>query len=164
MVLLCNFWKRFIHTQYCIVITISIIIQITTKYERLYFFLLSILGDTRIETQFLRANANHTMLTTPTHGTSCGVSDLKSSLPVETQTDLLWSDPKNPAVFSKTSNSQDQLSFQKPQILRTSYSGYEFNHPLKSPQQPSSFIFCLGVYYDRWCLSYPFPVGVRVPI
>ena len=31
----------------------------------------------------------------PTHGASCNVYDLNSSLPVETQTDLFWSDPKN---------------------------------------------------------------------
>ena len=34
-------------------------------YERVYFFLPSALGDTRRETQFIRAYANYTILTTP---------------------------------------------------------------------------------------------------
>ena len=33
------------------------------RYERVYFFLLSVLGDTRRKTQILKVYANHTMLT-----------------------------------------------------------------------------------------------------
>ena len=57
---------------------------------RTSFFFLSILSDTRRETQFLRAYANHSMLI-PLHA----VVVSKISTPVETKTDLLWFNPKN---------------------------------------------------------------------
>ena len=68
------------------------------------FLLPTVLGDTRREIQIIKAYANQTMLTPhSTHDACCGV---------ETQIDLLWSDPKTPAerfncgnftVFSKPS-------------------------------------------------------------
>ena len=54
------------------------------------------------------------------------------------------------------------LSFYNPHILRTISSGYDVIHPLNSPQQPSSPISCLRVYYIRWWLSYPFHTSIRV--
>ena len=90
-------------------------------YERVYFFLPSVLGDTRKETQFIKAYAHHTMLAPPTpmHSASCSVEDLNSFLLIETQTDLISTDPKNSTatlngrtsteLFSKSSNSLDHL-------------------------------------------------------
>ena len=40
-------------------------------YERVYQFLASVLGNTRRETQIMKAYANQTMLTTPS---TCGAS------------------------------------------------------------------------------------------
>ena len=40
-------------------------------YERVYFFLPSVLGDTRKEKQIIKAYANHTMLTPHTHTRAC---------------------------------------------------------------------------------------------
>ena len=52
--------------------------------------------------------------------------------------------------------------FQNLQILQTIPYRYNVNHTLNSLQLPSSLISSLGVYSDRWGLSYPFPGGVRV--
>ena len=58
--------------------------------------------DTRRETQFLKVFCNHTMLTSPpTFGTSCGVYDLNSSLPVEIRkTQLFDSMAESPTLAS----------------------------------------------------------------
>ena len=55
-------------------------------------------------------------------------------------------------------------SFQNPQILRTISAGHNVIHPLNSLQQPSSPISCLGVYNNKWWLSYPFCVDLRLHI
>ena len=66
------------------VCVIAVIISITTliiqiqAVRRVYSFQTSVLGDTRRETQFLRAYTNHNMLTPPSPHThvrdaSCGV-------------------------------------------------------------------------------------------
>ena len=53
------------------------------RYDRFINFCVQFF-DTRRETQFLKVFRNHSMLTTPpTFGTSSGVLDLNSSLPVE---------------------------------------------------------------------------------
>ena len=49
---------------FCILIKISITtVNKYKRYKRVYFFLPSVLGNTRIETQIIKAYANHTMLT-----------------------------------------------------------------------------------------------------
>ena len=60
------------------------------------------------------------------HGPSCGAWDLNSSLPVEIQTDLILSDPKNPTA---------RLSSQNPKILPTISSEEDVNYPLNSFQR-----------------------------
>ena len=126
------------------------------------FLLPSILGDSRRETQIIKTYASHAMLTPPhththqphTHGTSCGASDLNSFLLVETQTDLIfWSyqiwknQPLPSTVFFK--------------ILKFSGSSQQgmtsTTHSIHSGN-----ISCLGVYYNRWWLSYPFCAGMQV--
>ena len=98
---------------------------------------------------------------THAHGASCSVEDLNSSLPVKTQTYLLWLDPKNPTALFNGRTSTICL-FKILEFLRTISTGYEISHPLNSLQLPTSTISCLGVYYGRWWLSYPFHTGVRV--
>ena len=78
-----------------------ITIQATQSFRirTVYFFLASVFGDTRRETQFIKAYANHNM-PTPTST----AQDLSSSLPVVTQNDLIWSDPKNPTATLEDRN------------------------------------------------------------
>ena len=71
------------------------------------------------------------MLTHFTRGASCGISDLNSSLPVVTQTDLISSDPKAPTARFND-QTWTQVFFQNPQILRIIAS--DVNHPLNSLQ------------------------------
>ena len=141
-------------------------ISITTIIIQIQAVRTSLFLSTISPWQYEERDTNHISLHLPyytdptTHGVSCGNKDLNSSLPVETQTNLFWSDPKNLAahfngrtsttVFTKSSNSRDISS------------GYDVNHPLNSLQRPSSFISCPGVYYYRWWLLYPFCAGVRV--
>ena len=128
------------------------------QYKRVYFFLPSVLGDTRRETRFIKAYTNHTMLTPTTHGESCGVKDLNSSFPVEPQTDLIWSDPKNPTACNNGRTSI-QVFFKIPKFSGSYLPGMtSTTHSIHS-----SPISCLEVYYHIWWLSYPFHVGMRVP-
>ena len=98
--------------------TVAIIHNTGDTNEFILFCLLSL--ATRRE----RHNSWKPMLTIlcwhpTTHNEFCGVYDLKLSLPVETQTDLIWSDPKNSTatfngqtsteLFLKSSNSRDRL-------------------------------------------------------
>ena len=97
-------------------------------YERVYSFLASVYGDTRRETQFLKANANHTMLTIPQRVVHfvifkilillCRSRSEKLNLHASTA-------EISTTVFSKSSNSQDHLF-------------WAWHHPL------SSLISCLG--------------------
>ena len=151
----------------CIAMMISIIITIIQGglcrfwYERTYFFLPSARSDTRKEKQFIRAYANHTMLTPPPkYSASCYVT-----------THLCWSKPEL-ISFDQIRKTQQLaltvepqlLSFQNPKIFRIISSGYDVNHPLNSLQRFSSpiFFFCLEVYSNRWRLSYHFRAGVQV--
>ena len=79
----------------CITMMISIItIQVDCRfwYKWVYFFLPSALGNTRRETQFIRAYANHTMLTpTPQHAW-CTLVSSRLQL-ISGGWDPNWSDP-----------------------------------------------------------------------
>ena len=66
--------------------------------------------------------------------------------------------PEKPNCMLQRSN-LNYSSFQNPQILRTTSSGRDVNPPVQRLFSP---IYCLGVYYDRWWLSYPFHTGVWV--
>ena len=130
-------------------------------YEWVYFFLPSVLWDTRRETQIVKYFADHSILTpTTTHSIFCDVNDLNSFMPVESQTDLIWSDPKNSNVHFNGRTSTNRL-FKIFIFSGQSLSGDDIIHTLYSFQRPSNPIFILWVYYDRWWLSYPFNVGVR---
>ena len=88
---------------------------------------------TRGETQFLKANANHTMPTPPKHSTHRAM--FKISIHSCRKTRPHASTVENStAVFSKSSNSLDHIF-------------WAWHHPNSSP------ISCVGVYYDKWCLS-----------
>ena len=81
-------------------------------YERVNQFLASVLGDTRRETQFLKAYAIHTMLT-PTPNTWCILWCLRS-LSVEIKkkkknSTARLNDRKLNYFFSKSSNSLDHI-------------------------------------------------------
>ena len=117
-------------------------------YQQVYSFLASVHGHTRRETQFLKVYANHIMLIHP--NVWCILWCLRSQFISASR------DPKNgrnsTAVFnglistivlSKSSHSQDHLF-------------WAWCHLHSSP------ISCLAVYYDKWCLSYPLRMDVRL--
>ena len=130
----------------------TIIIQIQEVQTSLFLSTFRPWPHEERETQITKAYDNRSYI--DTHGASRGVKDLSSSLPVETRTDLLWSDPKKNNHALQRSNLNYSF-FQNPPILRTITSEYDVNHPFNS-------ISCLGIYYDRRWLSYPFCVGVKV--
>ena len=124
------------------------------RYERFHQFLASVHGDMRKETQFLKDFANHTMLTpsqlvmskisvgrdpkNPTTSFNGQNPTLNGRIPNSRLNGIISTD-----VFSKSSNSQDHLFRAR-------------RHPHSSP------IFCLGVYYDKWLLSYPLRASVKL--
>ena len=69
------------------------------------------------------------MPTSLMHDAFCGVYDLNSSLPLETQTDRIRSEKPNRLFHQSKLNS---LSFQNPSILRIVLSEYDVNHQLSS--------------------------------
>ena len=173
----------------CILIMISIttiIIQIHIQiqanchfgYKRVYKFLASVFGDTRRETEFLKAYANHTMLTLPACAAHLVVFKISihfcRSRPPKIWSDLSKSEKLNrylqrstlTTVFSKSLNSQDHLLYSGRSHLSVVW--MVLIRPLISNcSSPFSLsiglnIICLGVYYDRWWLSYPFLAGVRL--
>ena len=73
------------------------------RYERVYQFLASVLGDSKRETQFLKANANHNMLTPlPTRGATLPVEIRKTQPHASTA-------ENSTIIFSTSSNSRDHL-------------------------------------------------------
>ena len=60
-------------------------------YKQVYFFLPSALGDTRRETQFIRAYANHTMMTPSLRAAHLVVSKISTDL-CQLRPKLIWSD------------------------------------------------------------------------
>ena len=102
------------------------------RYERVYFFLPSILDDMRRETQFLKAYANHTKLTH--HPRTVHLVVLKISA---------GRDPKNPTA---TFNGRLQLS-----LLKSSkFSGHLFrawHHPHSQFTQTA-----VQLHFLSWCL------------
>ena len=95
------------------------------------------------ETQFYKVYANHTMLTPPQRAAHLVMSKISvGSNPKKTQLHL--STVKIQLLFSKSSNSQ--------------------NHLFQAWRNPhSSLTSCLGVYYDKWWLSYPLRTSVTAP-
>ena len=108
------------------------------EYERVYTFLASVTGNTRRETQFLKTYANHPMLTPPhkRHFLFC-----LRYLPNNTIARL--NGRKLNYFFSKSLNSPDHLF-------------WPWRHP------HSSLISCLGLYYQKWWLTYLLHAGVRL--
>ena len=66
-------------------------------YERFYVLLPSVLGNTRRGAQFIKAYANDTMLTLPTHSRTAHLVVFKIST-YANRSDLIWLDPKNSAT------------------------------------------------------------------
>ena len=129
-------------------ITRFIIINIKLIRTSLFLSTFRVLSDTKREreTQFLRAYANHTMLTfhSLTPHTRCILWWLRSQL-ISAGRDPNWS----PLIRSEKPNRVLQQSnvnsfFQNPQILNTISSGRDVSHQLISLQRPSSVISCLG--------------------
>ena len=126
-------------------------------YERVYLFLPSVLVDTRREAQFIKAYVNYTILPPPQRTAHLVMSKI-STLLVEIQTVLLWSDPKNPTTRFNGRTLTDRLF----KILKFSGLSLPGRTSTTHSIHSNSPISCLGVYYDRWWLSYPFHAGVRV--
>ena len=130
-------------------------------YERVYFFLPSVLSNARRETQIIRAYGNHTMLTSPAQRSAhLLVSKISTDL-CQSEPKLIWSDPKNSTTrFDGRTSAPVFFKIQKfsgPSLTGVTSS----THPIHS-NGTSSPISCLGVYYDRWWLWYPFRTGVCV--
>ena len=113
--------------------------------------LIPVQGDTRRETQFLKVYANHALLTTPQHAANLVVfktfvgRDKKKSNCIfqRSKSNCRLNGPISIDVFSESSDSQKHLS-------------KTWRHPHSSP------ISCLGVYYDKWWLSYPLCASVKL--
>ena len=132
-------------------------------YERVYFFLLSALGDKRRETQCKLCKPHDE--TSHTFGASCWAKDFNSSPPVATQTDKIWSDQKklNCPLVRLYLNSSFFFWFFFFNIPKLS--GHHFRAWYHLPIQSTptvSPISCLGVCYEIWCISYPLRAGLRV--
>ena len=127
-------------------------------YEQVYFFPPSALGDMRSKTQFIRACANHTLLTLPyaRHILWCLRSQLIFTDRDSNRSNLIRSKKSNHVL--RWSNLNSSL-FQNAQILRPSLPDVTSS---THSNCVSSHISCLGVYYDRWWMLYPFRAGVRV--
>ena len=113
----------------------------------IHFWLQSL--ETWGERQFLKAYVNHTMLTPSPR---CAQHILRC---LRSQFIFAGWDPKNMIWSDQTQKAQSLPSivdlnclFKNPQILRIIYT--------------PSFISCLGIYYDRWWLSYSFCMGIRL--
>ena len=134
----------------CILIKISItvVIQIQADF---------VISDTNgfinfwlqfLPTQFLKAYANHTMLTPPpTCCTSCGV---RSQFISASWNLKIWSN----LIRSKKTQLLPSTVFSK-----SSFSGPSLLGMTSSTLQPHFF---LGVYYDKWWLLYLFCTGIRL--
>ena len=109
-----------------------------------------------LRSQFISAGRD------PKNSTACLNSGKPNSMPQRsnTQPHLQWSNTQLPSstvensttasngristdVFSKSSNSQDHLF-------------WTWRHPHYSP------ISCLGVYHDKWWLSYPLHTNIKL--
>ena len=77
---------------------------------------------------------------------------------------LIWSDQIWKTQPLPSTTNLNSLSFQNPQNSLNISSGHDAIHTFNSLQRPFSPISCLGVYFVRWWLSYPFRAGVKVPI
>ena len=103
------------------------------------------LGDTRKETQFLKVFAYHTMLTPHQRAVHLGMFKISIHLCWSRSEKLnhnsCLNGPISTDVSLKSSNSLEHFF-------------WAWRHP------HSSSVSCLGVYYDKWWLSYPFLVSV----
>ena len=88
----------------------------------------------------------------PMHSASCDVLDFNSSLLVKIRKTGLHLSTVKIQLYASTVQSQ-LTSFQNPQILRTISSRHDIIHPIS----------WLGVYYDKWWLSYPLRTSVTAP-
>ena len=104
------------------------------RYERVYFFLLSVLGNTRRErdTQVIKAYTNHTTLIPylpPPHG---------ASLVSKISTHLCWSRPVL-IFFDYIRKTQPFASTVKPQLLVFSKPSNSQDHLFRIRQPPTQF-------------------------
>ena len=119
-------------------------------YERVYKFLTSVHGDTRRETQFLKAYVNHTMLTPLQRAAHLVMFKISINLCRSRSEKLNCRKPN----YSFNGRMLNYCLFK---ILK--FSGPSLLGMTSSTVQPIS---CLGVYYDKWWLSYPLRAGVRL--
>ena len=139
-------------------VTISIIVIIGDfGNERVYFFLSSVFGDTRRDTQFIEAYDDHTMLTPTLRTVHLVVSKISIHL-CRSKPQLIGSHQiRKPPPHASTVVPQ-LPSFQNPKIL-----GHDVSHQFSSLHGTSSPISCMGVYKDKWLFSYPFRADTSVP-
>ena len=108
------------------------------RYERVYEFLVSVHGDTRRETQFLKPYANHTMLTLPQRVAHLVMFKISIHLCRSRSACLIVRKPNSLLQRSNT----PLMSFQNPQ-----FSGPSLLGMTSSTLRPH---FLPGVYYDKW--------------
>ena len=116
------------------------------RYEGVYHFLASVHSDTRRETQFLKVYANHTMLTPPQRAAHLVMFKISIHLCRLRSEKLNLTPPAENSTLA--SMIQSQLpSFQNPNSQNHRFQAWRYPH-----SSPNSY---LGVYYDKWWLSYP---------
>ena len=140
----------------------------TRRCKRVYFFLPSVLGDTRRETHIIKAYAYYTMLTPPASHTRARVRHvlwcLRSQL-ISASRDPNWSDlirSEKPNRSLQRSNPTHSL-FKILKFSGSSLPGIKSTSHSVNSKGPFGLISCLGVHYGRWWLWYPYHVGMRVP-
>ena len=107
------------------------------RYERVYSFLASVHGDTRRETQFLKAYANNTMLTPPQRAAHlvvfkisihlCRSKSEKLNHTPQRKKNQLGPQRSNTQLSSSTVKIQ-LTSFQNPQVLKAISCGHDVIH------------------------------------
>ena len=129
-------------------------------YKRVYFFLSLVLGDTRKETQFIKAYANHTMLI-PSFAVHLMDSKILTHLR-RLWSKLIWSHQiRKNSTATSNGRTATKPSFSKSSNSQAISSGRDVIHSSIYPKCPSGPISCLAVCHDRWWLSYPFRAGMR---
>ena len=137
---------------------ISIIMIIIIIIIKLADSVVSDTNELHKETQLTRVYGNHTMLIpTPTRGTICSIYELNSSLPVETKTDLIWSDQTRKTQLPALTVVHQIPSFSKSLNSRAISSGYDFIHLLNSLQRPFQPHFLSGSLLWRKMIVISFP-------
>ena len=137
----------------CCILMISIIIQVDSVVSDTNGFISFCLQPLMIrgETQFIKAFANYTMLTQNHPPTLHG-----ASLPAETQTDLIPSDPKTPNARFNGRTSTHRL-FKKDKNYQNISSEYDVTHQLDSLHGKSSPISCLRGLLWQMMIVISFP-------